>query len=137
MSQKVRWVMATVIRKATTVAPKVATVQKTVSRAVAKVAPKAPAVVAGFSILKGIEIPAKRAFGKRGVFNDLFAQLEAGDCVEIPVEADKKIVSKMNAIYNAARRNNSSVTMRIHSAGDADGRGGVLRLWYNGQFQEA
>jgi hypothetical protein len=128
--------MAGVIRKPVAVAPKAATpVQKAVIRTVAKIVPKAPAAVGGFTVLKNVEIPPKRAFGKRGVFNDLFATLEVGDCVEIPVEEDKKIVSKMNAVYNAARRNNSSIVMRIHQAGDKEGRGGVLRLWYNGQFE--
>ena len=107
------------------------------ARVVAQV-PKASSTN-GFSILKGIEIPAKRAFGKRGVFNDLFQNdpanggLEIGDCLEIVVDEGKTNISKMNSLYNAARRNEADVTIRVHDGG-ADGKtGGVLRMWYNGQ----
>ena len=126
--------MATVItRKVAQVAP-----VRTVAKVAAKVAPKtvAPKAVGGFKILENIEIPAKRAFGKRGVYNDLFAQLEVGQCVEIEVEPDKTTVSKMNGLYNAARRNGADVTMRIHEAGEDGKHGGIVRMWYNGQKAE-
>lgn len=93
--------------------------------------------VGGFTVLKGVEIPPKKSFGgKRGVYNDLFQQLELGDCVEVQVEEDKTNVSKMNGLYNAARRNGADITIRIHDAGN-DNHGGVLRLWYNGQKEQA
>ena len=101
--------------------------------------PVAPKVSNGFQILKGIEIPAKRAFGKRGVFNDLFQNdaanggLDVGDCLEIQVDADKTNISKMNSLYNAARRNGADVTIRVHDGGTDGKHGGVLRMWYNGQ----
>ncbi len=123
--------MATVIRKATVKAPvKTATVAKPVV--------KATPSVNGFTVLKNIEIPAKKAFGKRGMFNDLFTTLEVGDCVEIAVDADKKIGSKMNSIYNAARKageHGASVVMRVHKPGDENGLGGVIRLWFNGFYE--
>ena len=112
----------------------------------ARVATPARAVVAhvpkasnGFHILKGIEIPAKRAFGKRGVFNDLFLNdpsnggLDVGDCLEIQVDEGKTNISKMNSLYNAARRNSADVTIRVHDGGTDGKTGGVLRMWYNGQ----
>ena len=105
----------------------------------ARVVATAPKVSNGFQILKGIEIPAKRAFGKRGVFNDLFQNdaanggLDIGDCLEIQVDADKTNISKMNSLYNAARRNGADVTIRVHDGGTDGKHGGVLRMWYNGQ----
>lgn len=107
------------------------------AKAATKVAPKAvaPKTIGGFTVLKGIDIPAKRAFGKRGVYNDMFAQLEVGDCLEIQVEEDKTNISKMNGLYNAARRNGASIVIRVHDAG-TEGHGGVLRMWYNGQKEE-
>ena len=133
---------------ATPVATPVAVRTVAPARAVApaRVATPARVVVAhvpkasnDFQILKGIEIPAKRAFGKRGVFNDLFQQapenggLDVGDCLEIQVDEGKTNISKMNSLYNAARRNSADVTIRVHDGG-ADGKtGGVLRMWYNGQ----
>ena len=101
-------------------------------------APVAPKVSNGFQILKGIEIPAKRAFGKRGVFNDLFQNdaanggLDIGDCLEIQVDEGKTNISKMNSLYNAARRNGADVTIRVHDGGVDNKTGGVLRMWYNG-----
>ena len=109
----------------------------TPARVVAQV-PKASSTN-GFQILKGIEIPAKRAFGKRGVFNDLFQQapenggLDVGDCLEIQVDEGKTNISKMNSLYNAARRNSADVTIRVHDGGTDGKTGGVLRMWYNGQ----
>ena len=108
----------------------------TLARAVVAHVPKASN---GFQILKGIEIPAKRAFGKRGVFNDLFQNdpanggLEIGDCLEIIVDEGKTNISKMNSLYNAARRNEADVTIRVHDGGSDGKTGGVLRMWYNGQ----
>ena len=105
----------------------------------ARVAAPAPKVSNGFQILKGIEIPAKRAFGKRGVFNDLFQNdpsnggLDVGDCLEIQVDEGKTNISKMTSLYNAARRNGADVTIRVHDGGTDGKTGGVLRMWYNGQ----
>lgn len=117
----------------------VATVPAKVSAPVRQVAKASTAAktVAGFTVLKGVEIPPKKSFGgKRGVYNELFEGLEAGECVEIQIEEDKTNVSKMNGLYNAARRNGADITIRIHDNGH-EGRGGVLRMWYNGQKEVA
>lgn len=88
--------------------------------------------VAGFKIVKGVEIPPKKAFGgKKGVFNELFSQMENGDYIEVPVDEGKKNTSKMNSLYNAARRNGVEITIRIQDNG-ADGTGGTLGVWFIG-----
>lgn len=94
----------------------------------------APVAVNGFTILKGIEVPP-RSHARSSELNTLFASMEAGDCVEISVREDQKNVSKMNSLYNAAKRNGADVTIRLHDAGK-DSMGGVLRIWYNGQRDE-
>lgn len=122
-----------------TVAPARAVAPARVATPARVAAPVAPKVSNGFQILKGIDIPAKRAFGKRGIFNDLFLNdpsnggMEIGDCLEIQVDADKTNISKMNSLYNAARRNGADVTIRVHDGGVDGKTGGVLRMWYNGQ----
>lgn len=93
--------------------------------------------IAGFKILKGIEIPPKKAFGgKKGVFNELFGQMEAGDYIEVPVDEGKKNTSKMNSLYNAARRNGVEITIRIQDNGN-DGTGGLLGVWFMGEKAQA
>ena len=136
--------MAVIVKKSAVVqkvAPKVAAPVKVVQ----KVAPKVAAPTRnGFQIMTGVDIPTKRAFGgKRGVYNELFSQFESefdGEnalCVEIEVEAEKTAISKMNGLYNAARRNGAAVTIRVHAQGEDGKHGGVLRMWYQGQKEES
>lgn len=120
--------MAVITRK-----PVVAT-KPAVKAVAAKKVTAATVVVNGFTILKGIEVP-QRSHARSSELNTLFASMEQGDCVEISVGEDQKNISKMNSLYNAAKRNGADVTIRLHDAGK-DSMGGVLRLWYNGQRAE-
>lgn len=133
-----------VIRKAVAAVPAkvaskpvvVAPTRGAVPAKVAKPATQAD-TLSGFTRLGKIEIPTKRAFGKRGVFRDLFNSMEQGEAIAITVDSDKKLTSKMNSIYNAARKagdHGASVTMRIAEPGDKDGLGGVIHLWFNGFY---
>ena len=109
------------------------------AKAVVKVATTDVVSLHGFTRIGKIAVPPKKAFGKRGIFQELFSSMEVDECIAIPVDADKKLTSKMNSIYNSARKVNdgkgAKVTMRIHEPGDANGLGGTIYLWFGGFYE--
>lgn len=112
---------------------------KPIARPIAQMAKKVaePETIGGFRKLGKLELPARRHFGRTGGMTEIFNGLEIGEAIEIVVDADRKQMSKMNSIYNAARRVGVGITIRVAESADENGLGGVLHMWYNGPKEAA